>query len=76
MASCAPYPQLCSIMSYNFLKWEFNYDSPRVNCMSSWTQPSTSRFSVVFLRPKANAELVPKSYVALPACYAAIPLLT
>jgi hypothetical protein len=35
-----------------------------------------STFSVVFLDPRANAELVPKSHVALHASHAALPLVT
>jgi hypothetical protein len=37
------------------------------------TWPTRSRFSVVFLDPRANAELVPKFHVALPASHAALP---
>jgi hypothetical protein len=33
-------------------------------------------FSVVFLRPRANAELVPKFHVALYASHAALPMVT
>jgi hypothetical protein len=33
-------------------------------------------FSVVFLGPKANAELVPKFHVALHASHAALPMVT
>jgi hypothetical protein len=36
--------------------------------------PSRSRFSVVFLDPRANAELVPKFHVTLHASHAALPL--
>jgi hypothetical protein len=39
-------------------------------------RPNRSRFSVVFLDPKANAELVPKFHVALHATYAALALVT
>jgi hypothetical protein len=35
-----------------------------------------SRFSVVFLGPRVNAELVPKFHVALHASHAALPMLT
>jgi hypothetical protein len=35
-----------------------------------------SRFSVVFLHPRANAKLVPKFYVALHASHAALPMET
>jgi hypothetical protein len=39
--------------------------------------PATGqRFSVVFLGPRANAELVPKSHVALHASHAALPMVT
>jgi hypothetical protein len=34
-------------------------------------RPTRSRFSVVFLSPRANAELIPKPYVALHASHAA-----
>jgi hypothetical protein len=33
-------------------------------------------FFVVFLGPRANAELVPKSHVALHASHAALPMVT
>jgi hypothetical protein len=36
--------------------------------------PTRSRFSMVFLGPKANAELVPKFDVALHASHAALPM--
>jgi hypothetical protein len=36
--------------------------------------PTRSRFSVVFLGPRANAELIPKFHVALHASHAALPL--
>jgi hypothetical protein len=39
-------------------------------------QPTRSRFSVVFLGLRANAELVPKFHVALHACHAALPMIT
>jgi hypothetical protein len=35
-----------------------------------------SRFSVVFLGPRANAELVPKFHIALHASHAALPMIT
>jgi hypothetical protein len=35
-----------------------------------------SRFSVVFLGTRANAELVPKFHVALHASHAALPMVT
>jgi hypothetical protein len=35
-----------------------------------------SRFSVVFLGPRANVELVPKFHVALHASHAALPMVT
>jgi hypothetical protein len=38
------------------------------------TRPTRSRFSVVFLGPRANSELVPKFQVALPASHAALPM--
>jgi hypothetical protein len=39
-------------------------------------RPIQSTFSVVFLGPRANAELVPKSHVALHASHAALPIVT
>jgi hypothetical protein len=36
--------------------------------------PTQSRFSMVFLGPRANAELVPKFHVALHASHAALPM--
>jgi hypothetical protein len=39
-------------------------------------RPTRSRFPVVFLRPRANAELVPKLHVALRASHAALPMVT
>jgi hypothetical protein len=36
----------------------------------------TTRFSVVFLGPRTNVELVPKFYVALLASHAALQILT
>jgi hypothetical protein len=42
----------------------------------SCDQPIRSRFSVVFLGPRANAELVPKFHVALHASHAALPMVT
>jgi hypothetical protein len=42
----------------------------------SWDRPTRSRFSVVFLGPRANAELVPKFHVALHASHAALPMVT
>jgi hypothetical protein len=38
----------------------------------SCDRPTRSRFSVVFLGPRANAELVPKFHVALHASHAAL----
>jgi hypothetical protein len=38
--------------------------------------PTRSRFSVVFLGPRANAKLVPKLHVALRASHAALPMVT
>jgi hypothetical protein len=42
----------------------------------SCDRPSRSRFYVVFLGPRANAELVPKFHVALHASHAALPMVT
>jgi hypothetical protein len=42
----------------------------------SCDRPTRSRFFVVFLRPRANAELVPKFHVALYASHAAFPMVT
>jgi hypothetical protein len=42
----------------------------------SCDRPTRSRFSVVFLGPRANAELVPKFHVALHASHAALPMVT
>jgi hypothetical protein len=42
----------------------------------SCDRPTRSRFSVAFLGPRANAELVPKFHVALHASHAALPLVT
>jgi hypothetical protein len=42
----------------------------------SCDQPTQSRFSVIFLGPRANAELLPKFHVALHASHAALPLVT
>jgi hypothetical protein len=38
--------------------------------------PTRSRFFVVFLGPRANAELVPKFHVTLQASHAALPMVT
>jgi hypothetical protein len=38
--------------------------------------PTRSRFSVVFLGPRANAELVPKFHVALHDSHAELPMVT
>jgi hypothetical protein len=43
---------------------------------SSCNRPTRSRFSVVFLGPRANAELVPKFHVSLHASHAALPMVT
>jgi hypothetical protein len=43
---------------------------------SSCNRPTRSRFSVVFLGPRANAELVPKFHVALHASHVALPMVT
>jgi hypothetical protein len=40
----------------------------------SCDRPTRSRFSVAFLGPRANAELVPKFHVALHASHAALPM--
>jgi hypothetical protein len=40
----------------------------------SCDRPNRSRFSLVFLGPRANAELVPKFQVALHASHAALPM--
>jgi hypothetical protein len=40
----------------------------------SCDRPTRSRFSVVFLGPRANAELVPKFHVALHATRAVLPM--
>jgi hypothetical protein len=42
----------------------------------SWDRPTRSRFSMVFLGTRANAELVPKFHVALHASHAALPIVT
>jgi hypothetical protein len=42
----------------------------------SCDRPIRSRFSVVFLGPRADAELVPKFKVALYASHAALPMVT
>jgi hypothetical protein len=42
----------------------------------SCDQPTQSRFYVVFLGPRSNAELVPKFHVALHASHAALPMVT
>jgi hypothetical protein len=42
----------------------------------SCDQPARSGFSVVFLAPRANAELVPKFHVALHTSHAALPMVT
>jgi hypothetical protein len=42
----------------------------------SCDRPTRSRFSVVFLGPRANAELVHKFHVALHASHAAFPMVT
>jgi hypothetical protein len=42
----------------------------------SCNPPTRSRFSVVFLGPRANAELIPKFHVALHASHAALPIVT
>jgi hypothetical protein len=39
-------------------------------------RPTRSRFSMFFLGPRANAELVPKFHVALHASHAALPMAT
>jgi hypothetical protein len=47
--------------------WQFTFGR-------SCDRPTRSRFSVVFLGPRANAELVPKFHVALHASHAALPM--
>jgi hypothetical protein len=42
----------------------------------SCDRPTRSRFSVVFLGPRANTELVPKFHVALHASHASLPMVT
>jgi hypothetical protein len=42
----------------------------------SCDRPTRLRFFVVFLGPRANAELVPKFYVALHASHAALPMVS
>jgi hypothetical protein len=42
----------------------------------SCDRPTRSRFSMVFLSPRANAELVSKFHVALHASHAALPMVT
>jgi hypothetical protein len=42
----------------------------------SCDRPSRSRFFVVFLGPRGNAELVPKFHVALYASHATLPMVT
>jgi hypothetical protein len=42
----------------------------------SCDRPTRSKFSVVFLGPGANAELVLKFHVALHASHAVLPMLT
>jgi hypothetical protein len=42
----------------------------------SCDRPTRLRFSVLFLGPRANAELVPKLHVALHASHAALPMVT
>jgi hypothetical protein len=42
----------------------------------SYDGPTRSRFSMVFLGPRANAELVPKFQVPLHASHAALPMVT
>jgi hypothetical protein len=42
----------------------------------SCDRTTRSRFSVVFLGPRANTELVPKFHVSLQASHAALPMVT
>jgi hypothetical protein len=44
--------------------------------VQSSERPTRSRFSVVSLDPRANAELVPKFHVELFASHAALPMAT
>jgi hypothetical protein len=48
-----------------------------VSCIrKSCDRPTRSRFSVVFLGPRANAELVPKFHVALHASHGTLSMVT
>jgi hypothetical protein len=47
-----------------------------INSSQTFDRPTRSRFSVVLLGPRANAELVPKFHVALHASHAALQILT
>jgi hypothetical protein len=53
-------------------------DLARSQCASgrSCDRPTRSMFSVVFIGPRANAELVPKFHVALHVSHAALSMLT
>jgi hypothetical protein len=42
----------------------------------SYDHPTRSRVSMVFLGPRANAELVPKFHIALHASHAVLPMVT
>jgi hypothetical protein len=42
----------------------------------SCNRPTSSRFYVVFLGPRANAKLVPKFHIALYASHAALSMVT
>jgi hypothetical protein len=42
----------------------------------SCERPTRARFFMIFLGPRANAELVPKFHVALHASHAALPMVT
>jgi hypothetical protein len=44
--------------------------------LKSCDRPTQSRFSVVFLGPRANSELVSNFHVALLASHAALPMVT
>jgi hypothetical protein len=48
----------------------------RLEVSTHTEDPTRSRFSVVFLGPRTNAELVPKFHNALHAFHTALPILT
>jgi hypothetical protein len=59
-----------------FSHWFFYFAILPNSLSSSVSKPTRSRFSVGFLGPRANAELVPKFHVALHASHAALPVLS